>query len=376
MQLAVIGSYSKANERRVPLHPDHLSLIPESLRSQILFDRGYGLNFGVSDDELASLCGGVVPRQELLSIADAVVLLKPLAEDMKQFKDGAILWGWPHCVQQSSVVQTAIDKRLTIIAMERMFPWGPDGERGQHIFYKNGELAGVAAVHHSFNLTGIDGSYGPPLSAVIIGTGSSSRGAIYALKGRGVNQITVCENRPDYKAKDHMAGCEYFTLKKETMTLHQNALDKGFPLSERLYSADIIINAVFQDPNSPLNYLNEGDEKHLKQGALILDISCDEGMGFPFAVPTSFDKPILEFDNFMYYAVDHMPTLLWKSSSWTVSEALLPYLEPMIKESWHDNLTLFKSLDIEQGTIVDPAILRFQNRERTYPHHYLSKSDK
>lgn len=372
MKLACIGTYSKANEKRIPLHPEHLALLPEALRARLRFDAGYGRHFGVSDTELAAQSAGVASRQELLSTSDAVLLLKPLREDLEQLKTGALLWGWPHSVQQAHVAEHAIAKGLTVIAMERMFPWGPNGERGQHLFYKNGELAGVSAVHHAFNLLGFDAHYGPPLRALVLGTGSSSRGAILALKARGISDIQVVEIRPEYKAKDHLHGCRYLTLTDE-MLLSERAYAPTRPLKAALAEADIIVNAVFQNPNRPLHYLRKGEEDLFKQDALILDISCDEGMGFPFAVPTSFEKPILQMGHFHYYAVDHMPSLLWRSASWTVSEALLPYFEDIIQGSWRANTTLLKAVDFDRGVIADPAICEFQKRDPEYPHAFIGQ---
>ena len=43
----------------------------------------------------------------------------------------------------------------------------------------------------------------------------------------------------------------------------------------------------------PLLFLHAGEEKRLAPGALIVDVSCDLAMGFPFARPTSFERQTL-----------------------------------------------------------------------------------
>ena len=65
-----------------------------------------------------------------------------------------------HCAQQRAVTQAAIDRKLTLIAFEDMFVWGPRGQIGRHTFYKNNEMAGYCAVLHALQLKGIDGHYG------------------------------------------------------------------------------------------------------------------------------------------------------------------------------------------------------------------------
>ena len=99
LTLGVIGTSTKEDEKRVPLHPDHLSRIPEELRRQLVFEQGYGEPFGISDADLGSQAGGTATRRELLADLGAVVLPKPELEDLETLREGGFLWGWPHCVQ-------------------------------------------------------------------------------------------------------------------------------------------------------------------------------------------------------------------------------------------------------------------------------------
>ena len=43
--------------------------------------------------------------------------------DLAELRDGQVLWGWPHCVQDAELTQLAIDRRLTLIAFEAMNHW-------------------------------------------------------------------------------------------------------------------------------------------------------------------------------------------------------------------------------------------------------------
>ena len=111
----------------------------------------------------------------------------------------------------------------------------------------------------------------------------------------------------------------------------------------------------------------------LKRGALIVDISCDEGMGFWCARPTSFKDPIFEVDGKYYYSVDHSPSYYWNSASVEISEALLPFLPVVMKgpEAWAKNETIFKAIEIGEGVIQNQNILSFQKRAKKYPHVIL-----
>ncbi len=89
-----------------------------------------------------------------------LLLPKPMAEDVTEMRDGQVLWGWPHCVQDETITQLAIDRRLTLIAWEAMNHWGDDGSFGIHVFHNNNELAGYCSVLHAMELIGTTGEYG------------------------------------------------------------------------------------------------------------------------------------------------------------------------------------------------------------------------
>ena len=149
LTLGVLATTRKPDERRLPIHPLHLDRIAPELRQQLILEEGYGERFGVSDAQLAPLVGRIAPRAQVLAEADVVLLPKPQPEDLAELRDGQVLWGWPHCVQDRAITQLAIDKKLTLIAFEAMNHWASDGGFGLHVFHKNNELAGYCSVLHA-----------------------------------------------------------------------------------------------------------------------------------------------------------------------------------------------------------------------------------
>ncbi len=378
LKLGVIGSSQKANERRIPIHPDHLPRLPESVRRQLIFEKGYGAPFGISDEEIARQTGGIATRRELLADLGAVVLPKPVVEDLETLCEGGVLWGWPHCVQQQALTQVAIDRRQTLIAFEEMFVWGPDGQVGRHTFYKNNELAGYSAVLHALQLRGIDGHYGDQRKTVIISFGAVSRGAIYALKARGFRDITICIQRPDHEVREEVLDCEYVRLRSNAeggerhVVVTRDGTER--PFLDLLGEADIIVNGIFQNPDQPMMFVTAAEITRLKRGCLIIDVSCDEGMGFSFAKPTTFDDPMFKIGSIDYYAVDHTPSYLWESASRSISAPLLVHLPTVLegRDAWNENETIRRAVVIDRGVIQKPEILSFQKRKTDYPHEALA----
>ena len=378
LELGVIGTSRKENENRVGIHLDHLDRIPPRLRERIVFEKGYGDRFRMTDTQLAAQCGGVASRKDLLEHRDMVILVpKPVAEDLQQMREGGRVWGWQHCVQQPAATQVAIDRRLTLIAFEEMFAWGPDGHRGRHTFYKNNEMAGYCAVLDALRLKGIDGHYGKQRKVVILSFGAVSRGAIYALKARGFRDITICIQRPDHLVREEVLGCHYLRMRSDSepetnmLAVEHDGTEK--PLLEVIGDADILINGTFQDPSRPIMFVTHDDISQLKPGCLIIDVSCDEHMGFSFATPTTFETPILKFGTVDYYAVDHTPSYLWESASRSISAALVVHLPTVLggREAWNEEETIRRAVVIDDGVIQNPDILSFQERQPQYPHEPL-----
>ncbi len=375
----VIGTSRKLDERRVPIHPEHLLRLSEHIRRQLVFEKGYGQPFGIEDSEIATQTGGIATRHKLLADIGNVILPKPMLADLQELRKGGILWGWPHCVQQSSITQVAIERKQTLIAFEDMFAWGPNKQVGRHTFYKNNELAGYAAVLHALQLRGIDGHYGNQRKIIIFSFGAVSRGAIYALKARGFLDITICIQRPDYEVREEVLDCHYVRIREgkdneaRMVVVEHDGTER--PLTELICQSDIIVNGTFQDPNHPIFFVTEDEESTIKPGCLIIDISCDENMGFFFAKPTTFKNPMFKVGNIDYYAVDHTPSYLWESASRSISAALLVHLPTVLAgyNSWQLNDTIRRSLNIDAGVIRNSAILSFQKRQPDYPHAFIDE---
>lgn len=374
LRLGVLGVSSKPDERRLPIHPAHLERIDPGLRQRITLETGYGRRFGVSDDQLCPLVAGVADRAEVVASSDVVLLPKPQASDVAAMRDRQTLWGWPHCVQDTAITQLAIDKHLTLVAFEAMNHWRRDGSFGLHVLHKNNELAGYASVLHALQLCGLTGDYGRRLTAVVIGFGATARGAVTALKAIGVHDIQVLTGRDvaAVSAPIHSARMAHFDQDEAAPFLSHVTTEAGrVPIAPFLAACDIVVNCTLQDPNAPLMFLREEDLPAFRPGSLIVDVSCDEGMGFSWARPTSFADPMFEVgDHIAYYAVDHSPSHLWNAATWEISEALLPFVGTVLggPTAWDADATIARAIEIRDGVVVNPAILEFQGREADYPH--------
>jgi alanine dehydrogenase len=377
LNLGVIGRTGKENERRLPIHPDHLDRIDPDLRKNLFFERGYGEHFGVSDAQLAGQTAGVRSREELIAECDVILLIKPDAKDLAELRVGQVLWGWPHCVQDRELTEQAIARRQTLIAFEAMNLWRDDGSFKLHVFHKNNEMAGYCSVLHALEITGSTGMYGRRLRAAVIGFGATARGAVTALGAHGIHDVDIFTNRGVTEVASPIHSAEIVQFEHDvdpadgSSTSFALTPDGRVPLAPLLAEHDIVVNCVLQDTNAPLTFLDGDDLAAFRPGSLIVDVSCDEAMGFNWAKPTSFEQPtFIVGDNITYYAVDHSPSYLWNSATWEISEALLPYLPTVLsgRDAWEADQTVRRAVEILDGTVQNPDILSFQHRLPDYPH--------
>jgi len=71
------------------------------------------VRFGGPDGQLAARVAGLRTRDQLLAGCDVILRPKPLPQDLAEMREGQILWGWPHCVQNEDITQLGIDRQLT-----------------------------------------------------------------------------------------------------------------------------------------------------------------------------------------------------------------------------------------------------------------------
>jgi alanine dehydrogenase len=373
LTLGVIGESRKENERRLPIHPEHLDEIDPELRSRILLEEGYGRRFLAPGDDLADRVEAVLPREQVVERSDLLLNPKPVLEDVAAMREGQVLCGWAHCVQDAELTQLAIDKRLTVIAWESMNFWGEDDSFRVHVFQENNELAGYCSVLHAMELRGMTGEFGRKLRAAVVSFGATGRGAVTALKAMGVHEISGLTRRPVTAVADPIHGVDLVTFERDPDDPSQ-PLELDGPqetVAEFLAEHDVIVNCMLQDPDRPLILVAREELEPFRPGSLFVDVACDEGMGFEWSRPTTFADPMFDVGGGRFnYGVDHSPSLLWEAATWEISRALTPHLPALMAgpDGWERNPTVGRAIEIRDGHVLNAKILSFQERAGEFPH--------
>lgn len=311
----------KENEKRIALLPKDLEKIIN--KENIYFEKGYGTDLGINDNEYKKYGCKICEKDFLLS--DKIqILCDPKIGDanyLKNVSKGKIIFGWIHAVQNRDITDKLIGKEITAYAWEDMF------EDGRHVFWKNNEIAGEAATMHALLCYG---SLPFDLNVAIIGNGNTSRGAFRVFTQLG-------------------ARVDIYTRKMEKL------------FRKELNNYDIIVNTVLWDTSRQDHIIYKSDLTNMKPNSLIIDISCDREGAIETSVPTTLDNPTYFVSGIMHYVVDHTPTLLYKTVSNEISKEVSKYVDLLIEEK--TNHVLNNALIVKKGKIIDERINQYQGRD-------------
>lgn len=310
----------KENEYRRALLPNDVLKIKN--RDRLFFEYGYGEKLGFSDSEYISFGANMVSRSEVLC---KDVICDPKigdAEYLDNLKYRQTIFGWVHAVQNKEITDKILDKECTAIAWEDMF------ENGRHVFWRNNEIAGEAAILHAYSLYG---KMPYDTEVAIIGKGNTGRGAYNILKSLGAKVV-----------------------------VYDRKTEKLF--NKELYKYDVIVNTILWDTTRKDHIIYKDDLKRMKKDSMIIDISCDNNGGIETSIPTKIEDPIYYVDGVLHYVVDHTPSLYYKTVSKSLSEEISKYIDVIIEGAEDENKILSRAKIIKNGKIIDPRINEFQGR--------------
>lgn len=308
----------KENENRRALVPEHIALMkhPECL----YFETGFGAVLGLEDSDYEAAGSHICSREEILS---KDVICDPKigdAEYLGHLRKGQTIFGWVHATQNRDITDKIVNNALTAYAWENMHIMG------RHLFWRNNELAGEAAVMHAFQCYG---RMPYETRVAVLGKGNTARGAMKVL---------------------NMLGADVMQYDRRTEQLFRKELE----------NYDVVINCVLWDVMRKDHIVYESDLKRMKRGSMIIDVSCDCHGAIETSIPTTIEHPTYKVEGILHYAVDHTPSLFYKTFSWDNSETIYKYIDMLI--SGECDQVLSDSLIIENGVILDKSIIEFQKR--------------
>jgi len=348
-------------EGRVPLTPAACRSLVENGHS-VFVQKQAGINSGYSDVEYQQSGAELVENaQNLYEAAQLIVKVKqPLEQDVGFLRSDHILFSYLHLAADAALVQALCDKGLSVIPFESVADESgqlplltPMSQvagriatiRGASLLFRNRGGRGVM-------LGGIDGAEAGRVVILGAGVAGSHALAVAVALGANIDALDLDENKLQCLKQQYPSIQIHLSTPEIVETL--------------CLEADLVIGAVLLAGRRAPVVLTELVVKKMHPGSVIVDIAIDQGGCVEGIRATSSEQLCYIEHGVIHSAVPNMPATVARTSSQSLSSAILPYVQllagsdltAMANSDMAQQQALHRAMAIHQGRVVDGVLRR------------------
>ena len=312
----------KTDEYRVALTPAGTRELVDR-GHQVFVQAGAGEGSGIVDQDYVAQGATIVPdAAAAFGEADLIVKVKePQPQEVALLEPRHVLFTYLHLAPDPELTQKLIDSVATCIAYETV----TDAQGRLPLLAPMSEVAGKIATQagafilekplggRGILLGGVPGV--PAAKVMIIGGGVVGMNAAAIAVGMQA-QVTILDRNIDrLRELDIAFGGACDTCFASTVSVEEHLVD-----------ADLVIGAVLvQGARAP--QVVTGEQLGLmKQHAVLVDVSVDQGGCFETSRATTHTNPTYEVDGVTHYCVANMPGAVPVTSTAALTNATMPYI--------------------------------------------------
>jgi alanine dehydrogenase len=131
-------------------------------------------------------------------------------------------------------------------------------------------------------------------------------------------------------------------------------------IEEMLPRADLVIGAVLVHGARAPHVITRDQLKLMKERAVLVDVSIDQGGCFETSRPTTHTDPVYEVDGITHYCVTNMPGAVPITSTYALTNATLPYVLALAdhgaREAVFRDPGLRLGVNVAGGAVTHPAV--------------------
>ena len=307
-------------ENRIPLTPEAVSLVVKN-GHKIWVERGAGEKSNFKDQEYSDAGASIVESAKEVYEANIILKIEPPTDkEIEYLKPNQILISALNLVHKDrSYFEKLIEKKVVAVAYEYI----EDKVGGQPITRAMSEIAGITAIQIASEyltssahgqgviLGGITGV--PPTKVVILGAGTVAEYAARAASGMGAD-IKIFDNHI-YKLSriKHALNFQLFTSTIDSVLL-----------GKALETTDVFIGALRPEKGRNRIVISEDMVMNMKSGAVIIDLSIDQGGCVESSEMTTLEKPVFVKHNVIHYCVPNITSRVARTASMALSNIFTP----------------------------------------------------
>ena len=343
------------------IKPDEyrIGLVPAGAREfvlrghTVLIEKSAGVGSGITDEQFMHEGAELVDSaQELWGRAEMVIKVKePIEPEFGHLREGLILYTFLHLAAEKRLTHTLLEKGIVGIAYETV----QEEDGSLPLLIPMSEIAGRMAVQEGAKylekekggrgilLGGVPGV--SPGKVTILGGGIVGTNAAKMAIGLGARVIVLDASLARLRYLDDIFGGRVETLHSNSHTIRESVM-----------SADLLIGAVLRAGARAPHLVTRSMVGEMKNGAVIVDVSVDQGGCIETSRPTSHHDPIFVVDGVTHYCVTNMPGAVPHTSTHALTNATFPYALEIaskgIKIAVRDNCALKKGININKGKLT------------------------
>jgi len=351
--------------REIKVHEYRVGLVPAGAREliaaghEVLVESGAGNGIGVEDAHYRAAGAAISANAvEVFQHADLVVKVKePQAAECALLRKDQVLFTYLHLAADAAQARAIMKSGATAIAYETVT--SPNGSLP--LLTPMSEVAGRMSIQvGAASLQKANGGFGvllggvpgvPPAKVVILGGGVSGTHAAEMAVGMRADVTVVDRSVPRLRELSTIFGSALRTSYSTTETIEHLVRD-----------ADLVVGAVLVTGAAAPKLVTRAMIKTMKPGAVLVDISIDQGGCFETSRPTTHADPTFVVDGVIHYCVANMPGAVPRTSTLALTNATLPYVRALADLGWRAafkrDAGLAAGLNVYGGEITHEAVAR------------------
>ena len=361
----------KPDEYRVAITPAGVRELADA-GHEVFIQRGAGEGSAIVDEDYEAQGAVIVPgADEVFGEADLIVKVKePLPEEVARLQPRHTLFTYLHLAPAPELTKGLADSGATCIAYETV----EDRNGRLPLLAPMSEVAGkIATQAGAFMLEKPLGGRGillggvPGVAAanvVVIGGGVVGMNAAFIAIGMEADVFVYDRNIDRLRELDVIFGGRCSTCYASTLEIEQ-----------RLSEADLIIGAVLVHGARAPRVITREQLKLMKRGAVLVDVSIDQGGCFETSRPTTHSNPTYEVDGITHYCVTNMPGAVPVTSTYALTNATMPYVLRLAERGVHRALSadpgFMAGLNVAAGRVTYEPVAREQGLQFVGPNEAL-----
>ena len=321
----------KADEYRVALTPTGVRELVDS-GHEVVIQHGAGEGSAIEDSRYVEQGATIVPDADaVFDEAQMIVKVKePQAEEVERLRPHHTLFTYLHLAPDPELTKGLVASGATCIAYETV----EDAQGRLPLLAPMSEVAGkIATQAGAFMLEKPLGGRGVLLGGVpgvaaanvlVIGGGVVGMNAAFIAIGMEADVFVFDRNVDRLRELDVIFAGRCSTVFSSTLEIE-----------ERLPTADLVIGAVLIHGAKAPHVVTREQLKRMKPGAVLVDVSIDQGGCFETSRPTTHSEPTYEVEGVTHYCVTNMPGAVPITSTYALTNATLPYINALARDGVH-----------------------------------------